>query len=999
MSNVARANSRELELQCLLDKYSPHLVILTEVELPVKDDTFSVPNYSVMYPEPVGNKYRLLVLVQAELVLLYSPTVIYKSHLDIWVKLVTPLGNMVVGGVYRQWGEAEDEELALIHSHFVNVGSNYSRAIVLGDMNLAICRKEDPTYYRKMLLQQHLQQMEAAGFEFVGPHTPTFTSYGRFRDNNGIMDHKRSILDHVYTLQGGEGDVNVEVLPDSLTDHLPVIARLRLQPPRSGYRQVRMRNYKSLSGSSLIMAINAKKLSEVYYMDDVDDAHAAIVEEIVQALDIVAPSKLKSVKNRPTPLHLKPDTLKTMQERDKAATSGNHAKFRVLRNRAVHLVRRDRLETNARFIEEAQGNPSKVWTLANSVMGRNSRMGLPRKMVDDNGVSISGDEALANHMNTFFLDKIDRLRKGVEKERENSDDEGDSSSSRSNSSSGSSGNCSIGMNSFQFHMPTEQATYRMIMGLKNTKAEGVDKIPVLVLKLAAPVIAGPISHLVRLSLSTSKIPKAFKLANVTPLHKGKSKPANSASSYRPVSILPALSKVLERAVLRQLNEYVDSKMPNVQFGFRPRRSTTAAIVTAHSSWCHAKAAGKVVGIAAYDLSAAFDTLDHAKVIDKLRRMGVGSKERLWFLNYLSGRKQRVLYRDSASKYRDVRFGVPQGSILGPLLFLCLIMDLPDAIYSSNCNSLIGCSGYADDTVAWCVGRTVEEVQKDLEVVSASVAKYMVQHNLVLNRDKTQVLLTGSSGGSSSSSVIIDGVNVIPGDNLELLGVRFNKQLAPTPHLEATCAAARSIACAARRLSLHLPQASLQQVLQALIMGKLGYGCAVITPRFREEDPLPVLHHKIQTSINNCARSTIGSILQEHKSVEELLDETGYPSLNRLIIRTVALEAWKAIRCRIGPAATLGPVGELLCPDDAQPGPATAAAAISAAAATATAGATTRRATRSTAAGKLKPPAKFRVKSFSWAAMEIWNGAPNLRAASTMSAAKAAAAAFAKTVPI
>ncbi len=98
------------------------------------------------------------------------------------------------------------------------------------------------------------------------------------------------------------------------------------------------------------------------------------------------------------------------------------------------------------------------------------------------------------------------------------------------------------------------------------------------------------------------------------------------SDYLPVSILTALSKVLERVVMRQLNKYVDSKMPNCQFGFRPRRSTTAAIVAAHGAWSSARSGGDVVGIAAYDLSAAFDTLDHARVLDKLRMMGVGQRE-------------------------------------------------------------------------------------------------------------------------------------------------------------------------------------------------------------------------------------------------------------------------------------------------------------------------------------------------------------------------------------
>ncbi len=193
----------------------------------------------------------------------------------------------------------------------------------------------------------------------------------------------------------------------------------------------------------------------------------------------------------------------------------------------------------------------------------------------------------------------------------------------------------------------------------------------------------------------------------------------------------------------------------------------------------------------------------------------------------------MLYRDSLSEYRNVRFGVNQGSILGPLLFLCLIMDLPAAIMASTATGRTGCSGYADDTVVWSTGNTVE-VKKDLESISANVAKYMVEHNLVLNRDKTQVLFSG--GSSTSNSFLIDGVNVTPSDRVDLLGVSFDHRLSPTPHQEATCSAARSIACAARRLAMHLPRQQLQQVLLTLIVGKLGYGCASLPPRLSSAHP-------------------------------------------------------------------------------------------------------------------------------------------------------------------
>ncbi len=173
-----------------------------------------------------------------------------------------------------------------------------------------------------------------------------------------------------------------------------------------------------------------------------------------------------------------------------------------------------------------------------------------------------------------------------------------------------------------------------------------------------------------------------------------------------------------------------------------------------------------------------------------------------------GRQQRVLYRDSFSQYRKVEFKVPQGSMLGHTLFLCQVLDLPAEIQSTSTSSSItsiGCSGCADDTIAWCTGSSLVSVKRGLDRISA---EYMSAHHLVLNRGKTQVLIVGPSRGSKSSnndsSIAIDGVRVVPGSHVDVLGVRFDGRLTlhPSPG-SYTQGAAKSISYAAMRLSLHL----------------------------------------------------------------------------------------------------------------------------------------------------------------------------------------------------
>ena len=132
-------------------------------------------------------------------------------------------------------------------------------------------------------------------------------------------------------------------------------------------------------------------------------------------------------------------------------------------------------------------------------------------------------------------------------------------------------------------LPSPSEVIRAINGLKRTGASGEDGITVSVLQLAAPIIALPVAHLIAISLAQAKVPSAFKAAIVVPIHKGKGKPTNQPSSYRPVAILPVLSKVLEKVVLSQLAPFLKNKLPECQFGFRPNRSSFSD--SCYSSWC------------------------------------------------------------------------------------------------------------------------------------------------------------------------------------------------------------------------------------------------------------------------------------------------------------------------------------------------------------------------------------------------------------------------------
>ena len=258
------------------------------------------------------------------------------------------------------------------------------------------------------------------------------------------------------------------------------------------------------------------------------------------------------------------------------------------------------------------------------------------------------------------------------------------------------------------------------------------------------MLISPITSIINLSLTEGSFPSHFKSAHVPPLLKKPFLNKDSMNNYRPVSNLSFLSKVLEKVVVNQLNTHINSSnTPNqYQSAYRKFHSTETALLKIHNDILASMDAGKVTALTLLDLSAAFDTIDHTILQRRLDDwFGVTRKALDWFKLYLTGRCQRIKLGDCLFSIADLKFGVPQGSVLGPLLFTFYTTPLSSMIFEHAIPHHL----YADDSqlyVSFASGDSAAALN-GLQSCLASVQSWTSTNKLKLNPDKTECLLIGN----------------------------------------------------------------------------------------------------------------------------------------------------------------------------------------------------------------------------------------------------------------
>ena len=367
---------------------------------------------------------------------------------------------------------------------------------------------------------------------------------------------------------------------------------------------------------------------------------------------------------------------------------------------------------------------------------------------------------------------------------------------------------------------------------------------------------------------TCALPCQWKVATVVPLHKKGDK--SDPNNYRPISVLPVVSKLCERVVCTQLVSYLSEHhlLCPQQYGFRPGLSTEAALLDAVTYTVNNIDRGLVTSLVTADTSKAFDSVEHGRLLDKLGWYGIDPR---WFAAWLGGRTQCVR---GAAESVAVTHGVIQGSILGPILFIVFTSDLPQHVSTSKLVL------YADDCqfLDAAVPCEIETLKSRVENTLDTVLNWFVQNRLKINPDKTEMIILKSRRQRANTSFTVSfGEDVVsPSDSVKILGVAVDPHLCWNLHVSNIVRRCNCILIGLARVRHKIPKCTRKLLVQALVFPHIVY-CITVWGSCSAS-----LKARIQKVIHFGARIVSGLGRRDH--VTPVLRELGWNSVDEMICK-------------------------------------------------------------------------------------------------------------------
>ena len=749
----------------------------------------------------------------------------------VWVDLLFKNKHILFGTFYRPPGSGSQYYDLIENSFQSAVDTGLSDIIITGDFNYDVLKPATNDIVSTLCRQFSLQQV--------------------IEESTHFTEHSFSLIDLFFIsnrsnlVSCGVGD---PYLNQNIRYHCPIFCVLNYNKPK--YKAFERKIWKYENGDYNLLREKANEIDWLEFeQSTVDVFFSDICDKLLNISEESIPNKVIKVRPLEPPwinseIKRKIRARKRAYKKAKTKNTTHHwEKFKTLRNVTINLIRqskRDYQENLALKLKSSEHSSRDWWKVLKSFLRQNENSQIPT--LYNNNCCATNSSEKADLLNEFFV-------------------------TQSN------------LNDENVHVPfiTPNATTMsmfeiephevksVLKSLPLGKASGPDEINNRILLELAEELSIPLCKLFNKSLNTSQIPSKWKDAHVCAIYK-KGDPSQ-VNNYRPVSLLSNVDKVMERIIFKYIYNFLKDIefLSSFQSGFVPGDSTVNQLAYLYNSFCKALDDGKEIRIVFFDISKAFDRVWHKGLVAKLKGAGLHAKLLSWIQNYLSGRRQRVVIPGGKSEWKYIRAGVPQGSILGPLLFLIYINDIVNNIQSNI-------RLFADDTSLYVIvdrpDSAAISLQNDILKITHWAEKWLVN----FNPSKTEsMIISRKLNKPNHPTLTMLNEDIVEVESHKHLGVILSGDGTWHHHITYIMEKAWKRINIMRKLKYIIDRKSLEIIYVSFIRPILEYSNA-IWDNCTEHEKLNL--EKIQ---NEAARISTGCT--KLVSLRDLYKETGWDTLD------------------------------------------------------------------------------------------------------------------------
>ena len=638
-----------------------------------------------------------------------------------------------------------------------------------------------------------------------------------------VTPHSKTLIDNIFSnvtnfLQGKSGNITL-----SISDHLAQFLSIPLDFNFKTSQNIKYkRNMKDFDRENFFLDLLSIDWDEILQLEKEDPNHSfkryyQVINSLIDKYMPLQKMTKREIKQQSKPW-ITQEILKNIQERDKlqkkyietretSLKSQIHIKFKQLRCKIQTDIKNSKKTYFQEFFTHNAKNIKDTWQGIKSIVNINTRKKSNPTSLMVNNKLLTDPKMVSETFNEHFSSIANKLQKKIHQPNKDFSDFLEDKNP----------------NNFFIKPTNALEVLNNINDLNTNKGTGPYSIPTNIFHLIKFAVSEPLVEIINLSFKTGIYIDDLKISKVIPTFKDKGCELEYIN-YRPISLLSNINKIIEKLMHERVYSFLEKFkcIYNLQFGFRKGHSTTHALIDLTEAIRKAIDENKFAVGVFIDLQKAFDTVDHKILLKKLDHYGIRGTANKWFESYLSNRQQFVTINDKHSSLKPMNFGVPQGSVLGPLLFLIYINDLHKAIHYSTTRH------FADDTNLLISNHSPKQLRKQLNIDLKILTLWLKANKISLNSSKTEILIFKHPNKplTYDLKLLLDGKRLYPSKYVKYLGILIDPHLTWNYHIKTLAPKLARATGMLAKLRHYVPHEGLRNIYFGIFASIMNYGSQI-----------------------------------------------------------------------------------------------------------------------------------------------------------------------------